>query len=244
MAKSIELSTVEARKQVIALRDAAAHLGKVLGNVETGLRKTQKASLDQSASIHKQINSISGAVKQFESMRTILKGVGADSIHLANLSRAAKKLGNDLGQFTVSGKNARTSINQWTEALQRAAKAANATQNATQKARMEQQRHARAMKAGTVGLMRWHSTTGKVGRGAAVAEGKTRGLSKQMRNLGSSAVFAVGPLSGIGARLSAFSAVAARSGLFIAAAALGGTRRRATAAARLPDRAMASVRTG
>ncbi|KKL83239.1 hypothetical protein LCGC14_1976740, partial [marine sediment metagenome] len=44
----------------------------------------------------------------------------------------------------------------------------------------------------------------------------TKGFGAQIRNLGSAAVFAVGPLSGIGARVVAFGAVAERSGKSVA----------------------------
>ncbi len=44
-----------------------------------------------------------------------------------------------------------------------------------------------------------------------------RGLGTEMRNLGSAAVFAVGPLSGVGARLVAFQAIASRTTIAVAA---------------------------
>lgn len=49
----------------------------------------------------------------------------------------------------------------------------------------------------------------------------TKGLSNNLRNLGSSAVFAVGPLSGIGARINAFGAISSRTGIKVALLAIG-----------------------
>ena len=54
---------------------------------------------------------------------------------------------------------------------------------------------------------------------AASANGvakSNKGLTTQLKNLGSSAIFAVGPLSGIGARINALGAIATRTGVRIA----------------------------
>ena len=53
----------------------------------------------------------------------------------------------------------------------------------------------------------------------AAAAGKVGGLSTSFRNLGSAAVFATGPLSGIGARINSFAAIAGRTNLALAALA-------------------------
>jgi tape measure domain-containing protein len=50
-----------------------------------------------------------------------------------------------------------------------------------------------------------------------LAKKSTQRLSTGMRNLGSAAIFAVGPLSGIGARLVAFQAIASRTSISVAA---------------------------
>lgn len=57
----------------------------------------------------------------------------------------------------------------------------------------------------------------KSAKGAAQA---SKGFGNQLRNIGSSAVFAVGPLSGIGARVVAFSAIASRTSVKVAALTL------------------------
>lgn len=56
--------------------------------------------------------------------------------------------------------------------------------------------------------------------GANVSSKAVGGLGTTFKNLGSSAVFAVGPLSGVGARVTAFSAIATRTGFKIAALTL------------------------
>lgn len=57
-------------------------------------------------------------------------------------------------------------------------------------------------------------------RGVNLSSKSVGGLGTTFKNLGSSAVFAVGPLSGIGARVTAFSAIATRTGVRIAALTL------------------------
>ncbi len=61
----------------------------------------------------------------------------------------------------------------------------------------------------------------KQARTARDAKNKNDRLSATLRNLGSSAVFAVGPLSGIGARITALGAIAVRTGVKIALFAAG-----------------------
>lgn len=58
------------------------------------------------------------------------------------------------------------------------------------------------------------------GTGAQAASVATSHWSNELRNLGSSAVFALGPLSGVGARVAAFGAVASRSGAIVAVLAI------------------------
>ena len=54
------------------------------------------------------------------------------------------------------------------------------------------------------------------GKKSALAGKNTDGAAKAIRNLASSAALAIGPLSGIGARFQALSAITSRSGLFMA----------------------------
>ncbi len=63
--------------------------------------------------------------------------------------------------------------------------------------------------------------TKSLGNAEVVTAVKTKGLSGSLRNLGSSAVFAVGPLSGIGARVTAFGAISSRAGVQIALMVIG-----------------------
>ena len=60
-------------------------------------------------------------------------------------------------------------------------------------------------------------TTKTLGRVHVKATKEVKGLSGVMRSVGSAAIFAVGPLSGIGARVTAFGAIASRTNIKIAA---------------------------
>ncbi len=74
-------------------------------------------------------------------------------------------------------------------------------------------------------LGRLDSATRRTGDAARRAGQQTLGFSTRMRNLGSAAVFAVGPLSGVGARVTAFTAIMGRSNalfaVFLASLAAG-----------------------
>ena len=151
--------------------------------------KTAAAQRKAAASTIKMKNASARASEQFKNMTQSLQQVGAANVSLSNLRRSFSALDAKLKAGKLTPTQYANAMNRWKASMGTASRE----------------------------VKRLGANTRKMGGDLKKAEGKTTGLSKKLRNLGSSAVFAVGPLSGVGARVTAFGAIASRTGIKVAA---------------------------
>ena len=207
MATQVEISTVSAVKAIRELKKETKTLTtslKQLSRTATSLNKklgvsaTKKLGQAQqragkrtrtlSAEMVRQKNAVSSARRQWKAITQDLQRAGASGLRIKNLERSLAGLESRM----LSGKLTAAQY----------AKGVNRFKDSASNAR----RHIKTLRDATQGV------SGAQKKG--VLSGNK--LSLAMRNLGSSAIFAVGPLSGIGARLNAMNAIIGRSSVILA----------------------------
>jgi len=155
----------------------------------------------------KQIAAASLSMKQFAAS---VRKAGAPGAMVGTVAAAFKRLQQTLSKTGISAKEAARAIDRYQTTLLRA------------KARLVDFKKAqeRATESGMKlagSLNRTGAAVRKLGKDEEKTGKKTDGLKDRLRNLGSTATLAVGPLSGIGARVIAFGAIVARGGIKLAA---------------------------
>lgn len=205
----IEISAVEARKGAQAVNkhlssiiETAEEINKALEKVQTSL-KSMGASKGSIKAANDQDN-LSRSLKKSEALlRKQNRSLASASEQYKNLSLRIKLVGGG------------------TQLIERLTRSFNSLEEELKSGVLEAKKYDEVM-------IRFRKTQGSVNRelrslnaGAKKSSKSVGGLEKNMRNLGSSAIFAVGPLSGIGARLVAFTAIASRTSVKLALIAAG-----------------------
>ena len=234
MATKLEISTVAAVKSVQTLRQQTAALTGVLKELTRTISTLQskmkggggarelaashkKAASDGrllSKELLKQKNAAASSAIQFKSLAQALKLAGAENVRLSNLRRSVEALDKKLKAGRLTPRQYAAAINRWKASMATARRELIRLKDAEQK-------HTAAARLARVATRRLTPAIRRLGTRSTRSGQKVSGLSKRLKILGSSAIFAVGPLSGVGARIAAFGAITSKAGVRIALAAVG-----------------------
>ena len=213
MATQLEISTVAAVKSIQTLRQQTAALTGVLKALSSTVSKLQstlnrgggankmaagqkKATQDArllSKELLRQKNAVASATIQYKALTQSLQLAGASRLQITNLSRSFTGLESRMKSGKLTASQFSNAMNRWRASMATARR----------------------------GMKTLRAETRRTGTAIEKAKNQTGKLGTVMRNLGSAAVFAVGPLSGIGARLVAFAAIASRVGVRLALISAG-----------------------
>ena len=221
MATQVEISTVKARKefedliaqtkklvgQLKVLESRARIINKSMGQVGRQMQLIAKTNRDAATAVDKQaraedrrIKTVNKARNAMLDLRAKIRLVGGSSKDIQKIEMAFRRY--SAGVINAKGDTTRlrNATLDYDNVLRRVRRDLTATT-----ARVRQ-------------LGRAQNRTAASGRRLARA---TKGNNVVLRNLGSSAIFAVGPLSGVGARINALGAISTRTGVAVALFAAG-----------------------
>ena len=226
----IEIKTIGADKAVTSVKKITLEVNKS-EKATKRLRETTKsagelavdAARKAAAEEKKRGRQIEASRLQMKQFQASLKQKGAPFGFGGPVSGAFKKLERTLRQQGLSAQGATKAINEYQTVLikgkgrlldwrQEQLRAAAATDKMGNSLRMTipQMNKVVATSSKTAKGIR------KVGEAANKSKKETKGFGDGLKNLSSSAVIAVGPLSGVGARIVAMGAIPARGGLKVA----------------------------
>ena len=228
MATKLEISTVSAvksiqtlRQQTVALTQVIAGLSKTVGTLQKKLEGSGGAAKATAAKINKTASSIvkmknvaASAAIQFNALTQKLRLAGAENVRISNLRRSFEALDKKMKAGKLTPIQYANAVNRWKASMSTARRELVRLKDAEQK-------QTAAAKAAAAATRRLTPVIRRLGTRTRRTEVKVSGLSKRLKILGSSAIFAVGPLSGIGARVAAFGAITSKAGIRIAGFSLG-----------------------
>ena len=227
MATQLEISTVAAVKSVQTLRQQTAALTQVIGALSKSIGTLQKKMKNNgdaaktvsakmkatAASALKMKNAAFSAGQQFQNLAQKLKLAGASQDKITGLKNSLTALDKKLKAGKLTPLQYAKSMNLWKASMGRARRELVRLKNAEQK-------QTAAAKAALAATRRLTPVIRRLGVRTRRTERNVSGLSKRLKILGSSAIFAVGPLSGVGARVAAFGAITSKAGVRIALVSL------------------------
>ena len=242
MANSVELDTIQATKQVQNLRQqvelltkSAMHMQNALAKVSaasktftTQIRQLAEANTKLQARTKKLSADMTAANKRIRSLEATVK-------RLSVAKRAAAAASSRLSAQMVRQKVAVANANEQLRNMRQRFTLLGGSKEGILALETAFQKFRRTLQAGELNknqmaeaTIRWRKSMGEATRelrrlGSASDKSKKdlTDLGVRMQNLGSAAVFAFGPLSGVGARLIAFGAITQRVGVGIAAISAG-----------------------
>jgi len=174
-------------------KEVRRQLDSMIRKVRALERSLDKTAKTTTTSMVRQQRAINAAREQMLNFQQAVRLAGGDSLLIARTTRSFKALERAIGQGRVSAEKFAKAQDRFRASLGGA------------------KRDLRAFNAAQKGFQKEaENSTEKAGR-----------LSGVIKNIGSSTIFAVGPLSGIGARLAAFSAILSRTSVKFAVTAAG-----------------------
>ncbi len=215
-ARAQKKAEVETGKMAIKLAKAESATAKLTTKQKAGAAAAKLASAAQvksAAATLKMKNAAFAAGEQFKSMAQKLKLAGASQDKINGLKNSLTALDKKLkiGKLTTSQYD--KAMRLWKTTLGKSRRELIRLADAERKQTI-------AAKKATSAARRLAPAIRRLGVRTRRTEREVSGLTRKLRNFGSSAVFAVGPLSGIGARVSAFGAITTRAGVGIALMAI------------------------
>ena len=216
-AKAQKKAETEVTKLNAKLAKAAEVATKLAAKQKAGATATKKVSTESTkaaAATLKMKSAAAAASQQFQTLTQKLKLTGAANVNIANLRRSFEALDKKLKAGKLTPIQYANAINRWKASMGTARRELVKLKDAEQK-------QTAAAKAAAAAARKLTPVIRRLGVRTRRTQRDVSGLSKRMKILGSSAIFAVGPLSGIGARVAAFGAISSKAGVRIALFSLG-----------------------
>ncbi len=174
----------------------AAKAKKDLAGVEKAAKRTGKSFEDfgkRMATQFKKTEVLTRMKKDLDRLRMAIKKVGGDTQPLASLTNKMNALSKSFEKGRLTNKQLAEQMQKWRASTSQAFTTVNRATAAVTKAVPPVEKLTKA--------------TDKLTKATKKGAKEGKGFTDKLRNIGSSAVFAVGPLSGIGARVTAFTAI-------------------------------------